>query len=197
MSSEKFSAERRCRNCGAKIKAGAKECWLCAEEASIRAGTPEDEAWERDLAQRITLPEPRNEFGVMSVFGILSILIGVGLVIAAPGILVILFIVATPVLIRTMIVSRKETPAGPMTGPGMVGFFFSTLGVIVMVGLASFAAFYATCFVVCLGFLGTGGVGRGGRWNEGTILIASIGAGLVPGLFVAYWLFRRLWPRRG
>jgi hypothetical protein len=198
MSSENITAERRCPNCGAVIKAGARECWLCQEDTAIRAGTPEQEAQDREFLARIKLPEPQNEFGVMAVFGILAVLLCIGLAIDAPGILIILLVVAAPVLIRTMIVARKQTQGTPMTGPAMAGFFFSTLGVIVMVGLASFAAFYATCFVVCLGGLAVGNVIQPRGDSAITLLlVASVGAGLVPGCAVAYTLLRRFWPRRG
>ena len=196
MSSEKFSAERRCPQCGAIIRAGAKECWLCAADTSFRAGTPEEAAWERDLAERIRLPEPGRDFGVMGLFGFLALLVGIGLAITAPGLLIVVLIVLTPVVIRTIVVARKEGPAS-MSGPAMAGFFFSTLGVIIMVGLASLAAFYATCFVVCLGGLAVGQAfqPRGDGWIT-LLLVASVGAGLVPGFAVAYYLFRRFWPRR-
>jgi hypothetical protein len=63
------------------------------------------------------------------------------------------------------------------------------VGIVAMVGLASFAAFYATCWVVCLGGASLGG-------GSEALLTFSIVAGLVPGFLVAFLLFRRLWPRK-
>jgi hypothetical protein len=77
----------------------------------------------------------------------------------------------------------------------VVGTFLSSLGVMALIGLASVAAFYATCFVVCLGGLALNDLNKGR--SEGWILVASVGAGLVPALAVSFLLFRRLWPRRG
>ena len=143
-----------------------------------------------------SLPEARGDAPALVVFGVLAILVCLGLALEAPGVLVVLLILATPALIRTIVgLSRRQTPAAPPTGLAAVGTFLSSLGVVAMVGLASFAAFYATCFVVCLGGLALEDLhgGRSGEW----ILVASVGAGLVPGLAVAVLLFRLLWKRKG
>src|SRR5207247_6860085 len=106
-----------------------------------------------------------------------------------------LLIVATPALIRTLVVGSRQdqTSAGP--GLAVVGTFLSSLGIATMVGLASFVAFFATCFVVCLGGLTLGGMDGGGSGDW--LLYISVSAGLVPGLFVAFLLFRYFWATKG
>jgi hypothetical protein len=150
MSSENITTESRCPHCGTRIKAGDTKCWLCQEETSIRAGMPEDVARGRELARRIKLPEPHREFGVTAVFGVLAILICLGLAMEAPGVLVVIVVLATPALIRTAMAASKRGEGAPMSGLGIAGIFFSTLGVIVLVGLASFLAFAVACFAVCM-----------------------------------------------
>jgi hypothetical protein len=141
-----------------------------------------------------SLPEARGDAPALVVFGVLAILVCLGLALEAPGVLVVLLSLATPALIRTIVaLSRRQTPAAPPSGLAALGTFLSSLGVMAMVGLASAAAFYATCFVVCLGGLALSDKPWGGDW----ILVASVGAGLVPGLAVAVLLFRLLWKRKG
>ena len=143
-----------------------------------------------------SLPEARGDGPALVVFGVLAILVCLGLALEAPGVLVVLLVLATPALIRTIVaLSRRQTPAAPPSGLAAVGTFLSSLGVVAMVGLASVAAFYATCFVVCLGGLSLGGLQ--GKGSENWVLVASVGAGLVPGLAVAVLLFRLFWKRKG
>ncbi len=143
------------------------------------------------------LPEARGDAPALVVFGVLAILVCLGLMLEAPGVLLVLLILATPALIRTVVaLSRQQTPGAPPSGLAAVGTFLSSLGVVAIIGLASAAAFYATCFAVCLGGLALHDMRGGGKSGE-WIMVASVGAGLVPGLIVAVWLFRRFWPRRG
>lgn len=197
MSSEQFTAARRhpqdgppCPHCGAEMqRPGAKQCWLCREPLVESDGvTPRRGAF----SPNIRLPRDRGDNPAFIFLAVLALLIAIGLALEAPGILVILFIVALPALIRTVLIASRGQSGGALGG---VGTFLSSLGIMVVVGLASFAAFFTTCFVVCLGGLAVGDLRRGG--SEEWIWVASIGAGLVPGLLVAGLLFRKLWPRKG
>ena len=73
-----------------------------------------------------------------------------------------------------------------MTAGDKVGAFLGALGATVLVGAAAGVAFFATCFVVCLGMLGASNARHGGDF----ILPVSVFAGLVPGIFVFVWLVR-------
>jgi hypothetical protein len=122
----------------------------------------------------------------------MAILLCGALAFEAPGVLVILLILATPALIRTVVVTAGKHQVSPENGFTMLGTFLSSLGVAALVGLASFVAFFATCFVVCLGGLSLGDTRHAENW----ILPVSVIAGLVPGLAVAVWLFRYFWARK-
>jgi len=183
-----------CPYCGAELfSANPLKCWLCHESLTSAADT--QAAYDPGIADRIRLPESRGDNPAWVVFGILALLVCLGLMVEAPGILIVLLILATPALIRTVMASsRAQTQAAPASALGM---FFSSLGIVAIVGLASVAAFYATCWVVCLGGLALENLKSGRGVNYDWIMVASVGAGLIPGGAVAFLLFRRLWPRRG
>ncbi|MFL5328326.1 MAG: hypothetical protein ACJ8C4_05385 [Gemmataceae bacterium] len=177
-----MTSERYCPFCGVELKSPtATTCWLC----------------HQSFAEGIKPLQPRRFRGdnpAWMVFGVLAILIGLGMAIEVPGALAVLVALAMPAFIRTIRAGQWARAEGAAPDSmNVVGVFFSSLGIISIIGLASFAAFYATCFAACLGGLALGGGNRGG---ESMLLVASVGAGLVPGLFVAYKLFRRLWPQR-
>src|SRR5206468_3292800 len=99
-----------------------------------------------------------------------------------------------PALIRTAVTTTRQSAEGQKVTAGKaVLTLLSSVGVVAVVGVASVAAFYAACFAVCaVGF----GFGGGARGSEDVILIASVSAGVVPGVAVAILLFWLLWRRR-
>ncbi len=175
-----------CPYCGAKrITSAAVPCWLCQEmlpplEGSVPSGSVQG-ATSRVAA---------------IVVGVLVLLIGVGLTMAAPGLFLVLALIATPILIRSVVVSRRARREGrPPTSGEKVSAFFATLGAVILVGIATIVAFFVTCFAVCLGVLAVSESG-GRRGVEEWILPVSVCAGLVPGIIVLVWLsrvFKRRW----
>ncbi len=106
--------------------------------------------------------------------------------------LIVALIVLTPVLIRTgrSVAAQKERGESP-GGLAVVGQFLSSVGVVVMVGLAAGAAFYATCFAICLGGMALGSLDRHG--SEASLLILSVAGGAVVGIYVLVVMIRRIW----
>jgi len=200
MSADSFSTQPppprkpHCPHCGADFFSPTPvKCWLCQQQVAPGTSTEAPADDDRGLAERIRLPEPRGDNPGWIVFGILAILLVLGLASAGPGILLVLLILAIPALIRAALAASRQAALGqPLTGLGITSTFLSSVGIVALVGLASFAAFYATCFAVCL-FGMQASTGKGG-YN--TLTVVSVGAGLVPGLLVAFLLFRRLWPRK-
>ena len=166
-----------CPECGAKrITSAMAPCWLCgailpALDGAVPGGPV-----------RSKLDKP-----AFVVIGVLVVLITIGLAIEAPGLLVVFALCATPALVRSVIVSRQSSQAGrPLTAGEKAGAFLGALGATVLVGAAAGVAFFATCFVVCLGMLAANNTRGGGE----LILPVSVFAGLVPGIFVFVWLLR-------
>jgi hypothetical protein len=131
----------------------------------------------------------------MAVIGALTLLVCLGLALTAPGVLIVVLILATPALIRTILQTSRPNPDNPFArGPNVATLFLSSLGIVAVVGLASGVAFFTTCFVVCLGGLSVGSLNRGGPGDW--ILYVSVGAGGVVGLVVAICMLWLLWPQK-
>jgi hypothetical protein len=201
MSSEHFSeaplpASRKscCPLCGAAICQGAtKRCWMCGKDFALITDAEIRAARIREQSAHIEAARGGQDHAAFVVFGILAILVSAGLMVEAPGILVVLLVLAVPALIRTAVQSAGQDERSASTSA--LARFFSSLGLLVIVGLASFAAFFATCFAVCLGGLALNDLNRNN--SQEWIFTASIGAGIVPGLFVAGLLFKHFWSRKG
>jgi hypothetical protein len=208
MSQGEFAAGRppgqvqpgRCPYCDAELRPGARRCWLCEEELPATAGDARADharaARIEAASERIALPQPRRDNPAMAFLGLLAILICVGLAAAAPGLLIVLLIVATPAFIRTMVVSSRRQAEGiPATGLGAVGTFLSSVAVAALIGIATVGAFLASCFAVCFGGLALNDLSRG-RGNWEWVMVASIGAGLVSAGLVFALIMRRIWKKR-
>ncbi len=93
-----------CPECGAEIRVtGATRCWLCRE-----ALTPSPD----DPARRIRLPN-RQDSPAWAAIGVLALLLCLGLVFSeALGVLIVLLVLTTPALIRTVFASIRQREAG-------------------------------------------------------------------------------------
>ena len=100
-----------------------------------------------------------------------------------------------PILVR---IARGPAETGqPATGTQKAMGVLGSLGMLLAIGLASFAAFYATCFVVCLGGLAVEDLRKDGSQSFDWIFWASIAAGLAVGGLVMVKLTRWFRQRRG
>src|SRR5262245_51163133 len=80
--------------------------------------------------------------------GIALFVLCLGLAWLAPGILLVLLVVATPAFVRTLIAYFQKQPAEQVRGPWkLLNLFFVSVGMAVMVGLAAIVAFAAVCVV--------------------------------------------------
>jgi len=177
-----------CPECGAKrITSAQAPCWMCGAilpplDGPVPGGP---------IRGRTENPFYVG-FGAL-VLAILIVVIAANLAFEGPGLLIILALAMTPPLIRLVILSQRARAAGqPLSPAEKVGAFLGTIGAVVLVGAAAFVAFFATCFVVCLGFLAA----DGGRGGGELILPVSVFAGLVPGALVLVWLVRLILRKR-
>lgn len=204
MSNDRFTSgpsrsvtTRHCPHCDAPIKdAHPARCWLCG--ASL---TPAELTDRPSPSYNLVRPNRASGdnvgfealgFGFLVL--LLLLLISVALAAESPGVLLLLLVAVTPALIRTLVTTQRQEAEGQEVTSGRAALtFLSSVGVVAIVGLAAGAAFFATCFAVCLAGIAITDLRRG---SEDGILVASVGAGLVPGIAIAILLFRAFWKRR-
>ena len=215
MSSEQISEQplppqqKRCPHCGEVVASTAATCWLCLEKCAIQPGTGKHPAPSQGAAS--------GDHTAWVVVGVLIVVLFVGLAgleIADPidpftsgwqvvmVLLVSALVLATPGLIRTLVASSRKQDPAPASGMAFVAIFLSSLGVTVIVGLAAFVAFFATCLGLGIGGLALGRLDPiepkpgANATAVSIILLGSIGAGLAAAVAIAVWLFCLLWRRK-
>lgn len=172
----------QCPECHApRITAAEGPCWMC--------GTPLPAT--QDVA---TSKGPVEESGFLIFLGFTFTFILCGLMADTPGLAILVGILLVPVFARAIVLSRRREAVGhQLTWLHRVGFFFSSLGLVIFGALAAFLAFFVTCSAVCFGLYGLSGSNRrGGDW----IFPASMFVGLGPGLLLFGYLMWRFWPRK-
>ena len=123
-----------------------------------------------------------------------------GMIMAEPGLGIVVAIVATPALVRTLVAGYQQRKAGtPMTlGEKLLTFAAST-GVAVAVLVTGGTAFAAACVGSCFVALGVSQGGSGPGWNqtfEQVVIPGLLIFSATIGLATAGWLFWVLRPRR-
>jgi hypothetical protein len=185
---------RRCPHCGAPLREPtATRCWLCETELTPQDTTGEGDAGTRELLQRIRRPDTGSELVTGVV--LLSILLGllaIALLGTAPGLLIAFALVGTPLLIRLTTASRAQEGNGPVRPTTALGVFFSTLGTIILIGIAAVGSFLIACFAVCLGAMALDKVGTRG---DSIFMIAAL-MGIPLGLYIFFVLVRSILRRR-
>jgi hypothetical protein len=169
-----ISAEK-CPDCGAVNAPPAIFCWLCG-----RALPPSGDGAERPAAP----PNSNVTFSLSSLMLVMTLIaVCLGAATIEPGFGIILAIAATPAVLRTMVLMKWERQRLGHSASILekVLTFASSLLLLVVVGTASFAAF----FVMCLAGFGAGGE------------VSAIGLGIVAGLIVLFLGLFRIWPRKG
>jgi hypothetical protein len=186
-----------CRQCGAQI--GERDiCWLChapvvldAEIVEPAGGPPLVPEWER---KRRTNPAQFSLESLMLVITLISVCLG--MLVAVPGLGVLVCIVAVPALIRTLIAGRQQKAAtGPLGLQEKVLAFLASTGIVMGVLLAGVSAFAVACVGTCFAALGVSAA-SGGRAPEDWILPLALGTAIVASLAVVGWLFWLTRPRR-
>ena len=177
-------SERICPECGAVLPPGTERCWLCrsgTQPAVTESASPSAPA-ERRAPIQFSLAS------LMLLITLWAVVLGVFSI--SPGVGIGLMILATPAVIRTVILaSRGRTGGRPMPVGAKVWVFTGTLGLLAIIAVAVSAAFVVTCFPLGLAAFGSG--------SELIMLLAWV-VGIAAGLLVFYGLFRwfrRLWPR--
>jgi hypothetical protein len=197
MSSDQFSekplpqGKKRCPYCGEILKASDAACWLCLENVGVQEGWPEPSPSDRANLHRTHASS--GESAALAIFGILAVLWIIGTAFEAPGMLLILLVLAVPALIRAAMSAQRGADDIERT-PNFFLLFLNSLGVAALVGVASAIAFWATCVVICFGGLGLGALSNHGSGTG--LLYISVGGGIIIGVIVAGWLLYATRPRK-
>lgn len=191
MSSEQFSDTpmpdvKPCPHCGEAMPATAQMCERCAEKHGIQAGLPAYKS--NPLPSEKHGNDPAVSEAGWKFLGVLFIVIGVGVAIVAPGVLVIMAVVGTLALVRTLTQARGREETTVAIQPSDLHVFLCSVGIMTVVGVASVIAFCSVCFAVgCVGV----GVTDKLDWAVRQEVVGGIAA-----LIVAVWLGHRLWSRK-
>lgn len=173
-----------CPSCGGENLARFDRCFLC--DQPLFAGTAGAEnPW---AAPAVELKPSSTTFTLGSLMLVIALIaVCLGVLVEIPGLGVVLLLVSTPALIRTLVaVSRSKAAGRPIGGWDKVVLFAGSLWVVALIWLGSLIAFVATCFP--LGFALA-------QVDLNAILLA-IGAGILVAGTAGFYLIRKLWPRR-
>ncbi|MGI8981062.1 MAG: hypothetical protein ACR2FY_17690 [Pirellulaceae bacterium] len=133
-----------------------------------------------------------GQFSLATVFLIITLIaVCLGTLRLAPGVGVLLMIVAAPALIRTCIVGVKEKRGGHSLSIGekLIAFLASS-AIVVLVGVAGLIAFQIACWGSCAAVAGI-------QQKEGeNAMLIGIGIGCIAGLGTIIWLIWKTWPRK-
>ncbi len=176
----------RCPDCGALLKRGEIKCWLCGREQQPDGSEPSSPF---AVAPRKTA----GQFSLATVFLIITLIaVCLGTLRLAPGVGVLLMIVAAPALIRTCVVVAKEKRGGHSLSIGekLVAFFASSF-IIILVGVAGFIAFQIACWGSCAVVAGIPQQTE----NESPFIV-GVSTGCIAGLGTILWLIWKTWPRK-
>src|ERR1700686_1583493 len=126
MSSEQFSekplpaGKKRCPYCGEVLAASDEQCWLCLEKVSVKEGEPRPRA-------RTAPAAADGDNATWAVFAALTIVMVGGMALAAPGVLIVLLILAVPAMIRAVAVSSRTPDLEIARSPNFALLFLNSL----------------------------------------------------------------------
>jgi hypothetical protein len=190
------AAATHCPDCGAEVPAESLKCWLCHRQLAVQAELVEPTSPFRAPPRRAS-PAQFSLETLMLVITLIAVCLGV--IMAAPGLGILVAIVAAPALVRTLVAGYQERRAGtPMTLSEKLLAFLASTGVAVAVVVTGWTAFAAACLGSCFVLVGLESTGTANwlRTNDDTIFFVLFGVSALVGLGTAGWLFWVLRPRR-
>ena len=173
MNSPQPQSSRHCSDCGAPLKPGQTQCWLC--RSAVLATAPAD---ARPATEVSAGTRAGCQFSLASLMLFMTLVaIICGIISMNPGVGAVLAFLSLPALVRTCTVAaRMRTGGQPVSAVGKVGLFLLNLAMVAIVIAAAGAAFYFTFMATCAA--GAHGAGLG-------ILPFAIILGLGAALLVA------------
>jgi hypothetical protein len=132
-----------------------------------------------------------GQFSLASLILVMTLVaVCLGVLMAAPGLGILLIIVAVPALVRTVVTGSQQKGTGaPLSLGQKVVAFITSLGLMIAVGIAGIIAFEIACWGSCAAVAVVAGEGEGAFYT-GLILGAVAGLGAI-----GYLLYLTM-PRR-
>jgi hypothetical protein len=185
----------RCPHCQAGNRPGADCCFLCHEPIPLDAEVVDASLWgapQVPLTGDEDVPAPatvRHTFTLSSLMLLIALVaVTLGVFRIEPGLGIVLVIVVTPALIRTLLAVSRDKARGRALNPlEKVGVFVASLGIVIVIGLAAIIAFVATCVPI--------GLANSDNMTSNSLVTAVV-IGLIAAGLVAFPLIRWLWPRK-
>jgi hypothetical protein len=183
----------RCPECGYETAGFLTRCPLCG-------GT----LLERDAAERVDserIGNPISEsngfsFSLSTLMLVVTLAcVGMGGIVAAPGVTIPLLVISVPALARTWATGRREMERGRSWGTTeKIAALAVSMGLMLLISAAGCIAFCVACFAGCWGAM---------LFNSGTnslpgenAFVMAIGFGVATGIGLMIYLMWKNWPSR-
>ena len=165
-----------CLRCHSACPAQDPVCWMCA--AKLEQG-------------KTAKNYGRTSYSLTSSFLVMTLIcVSCAIAAVAPGLGILIGVVATPALIRTVVLVGRRKHQGflPSTGDKIAAFLGYAV-VAVLAGFAAVIAFFGCCFVASIGlgmFSNTPGVGK--YFGPDGYFITSMSIAAITGVIVFIWM---------
>lgn len=138
-----LGGERACPDCDARLKTTDEKCWLCGRRVVVGEELPRP-----PVSPQLGRATPGQvQFSLESLFLVITLAaVCLGALVTSPPLGVLVLIVATPALIRTLVEGHYARQSGrPLTiGEKLLAFVAST-GISLAALIAAGGAFFAAC----------------------------------------------------
>lgn len=175
-----------CPWCWAEVPHEARVCWLCQADLAAQPASPSPPA------PRYERP-PQGDNPLFVFLGLAGLFVAIGTALASPGVLVLVLILATPALIRVL----RARGAAPGERGSFLVELLGSLGVIVLIGMATVTSFFITCAAYCFGSEWVRSASnRPGAASLDDLFLPAMMVSVAVSLLVCYAITRKLWKRR-
>ncbi len=179
----------RCPKCDCVNKSQSKNCWLC--RAELESAKAAHGSQPPDFSPPMT-------FGLSTIFLVITLIaVCLGVTVQAPGLGILIFVLATPALVRTIVYGHGIKGSGfKLTAQEKIEAFIASLGVVTLIVIAAVGAFMVVCYPV--GLLGSLiAMGNSNGALGGTLFYSGWVLGILAGITVAVLMIRLLWKPKG
>ncbi len=184
-----FDEPLNCPECGAVNFGASEKCWLCGHILTIGAKTtfsPDRPPLSIDASHATDASRTYSLSTLFLLVTMAAVLCGITAV--APGLGIVLMILAVPALVRTFAYSAGQKNMGKRVMPyENLAMFLLSMGIVFLIIIAASIAFVAACFVSV--------IAPANQLGSAALGPAMIISGAVA-LFVAGFLFVKTWPKR-